>query len=343
MLLQKVAMMDDFVEMKNRELVLANDITVTDVDALTYHYYIDTADAQEAAIFAPALKDLGDEFPEISVTEISEGSGALQGRGFKVRFEPRVLYYKSGESKVVRTKRKIQRFLAQLIESAVWNAFTSSNGCATTGAEFDAYGLDVGIEGGYSTSGVGQIGLVNLAGSEWNNGGNVLRQIRKVATLMQSQMLIQGVQAYDAPINPRTSVMVMDSITYGILYDELVNSKTPVVEVGLNEIRVPSLLGLSFTEANYAVWQNATTTWCGKANTKGYSLIYDRSQVPVEGYQSLPPLEGYARSGIDNGQVEMLVRDDYDKNGNLEIRFQFMFAYVLWRPKGVIIWGGLRA
>ena len=60
--------------------------------------------------------------------------------------------------------------------------------------------------------------------------------------------------------------------------------------------------------------------------------------------QSLPPLEGYTRSGdIDAGNVDMLIRTDYDKLGNYEIRFQFMYAFALEDPKAVIVWAGLRA
>lgn len=351
-LLQKVAMIDDFVEFRDRELVLANDFPVTDIDALAYRYAIDYADAQEALIREPALKDLGDEFPEISVSEISEGSGVLQGRGFMVKFEPRVLYYKTGESKVVRTKRKIARYLGQLIERSVWNVLVGGSstdgtpGCGTTGAQFDTYFADVGIEGGYATSGspTGQIGLVCTAGNEWDNGGNILRQIRKVATLMQGQNLIQGTQAYEKYLNPQTSVMVMDSLSYGVLYDELLSAKLSTIEVGLNMIKVPGLMGLTFTQANYAVYIGGTYTFAGKANADGYAVIYDRNELPVQGYQSLPPLEGYTRSGdIDAGNVDMLIRTDYDKLGNYEIRFQFMYAFALEDPKAVIVWAGLRA
>lgn len=351
-LLQKVALIDDFVEFRDRELVLANDFPVSDIDALAYRYYIDYANAQESAILEPGLKDLGDEFPEIEVSEISEGSGVLQGRGFMVRFEPRVLYYKTGESKVVRTKAKIARFLGQMIEQTAWNTLVGSTatdgapGCGTTGTEFDTYLADVGMEGGYATSGTptGQIALVCTAGNEWDNGGNILRQLRKIATLMQGQNLVQGTQAYEKYLNPSSSVMVMDSLTYGILYDELVSAKIETIQLGLNMISVPSLMGLTFTIANYAVSQNAATTFAGKANTAGYAVIYDRTQLPVQGYQSLPPLDGYTRSSdIDSGNVEMLVREDYDKLGNLEVRYQFMYAFTLEDPKSVIVWGGLRA
>lgn len=351
-LLNKVAMIDDFVEFRDRELVLADDFPVTDIDALAFRYNIDFADAQEALLLEPALKDFGDEFTEITVSELSEGSGVLAGRGFMVKFEPRVLYYKTGESKVIRTKRKIARFLGQLIERSVWNVLVGSSasdgepGCGTTGTEFDSYFADVGIEGGYATSGdpTGQIGIVNTAGNEWDNGGNILRQIRKVATLMQGQNLIQGIIAYEKYLNPASSIMIMDSLTYGVLYDELVSAKTSMIEVGFNTITVPSLMGLTFTQANYAVYAGTGITFAGKASAAGYAVIYDRNELAVQGYQSLPPLNGYTRSSdIDSGNVELLIRDDFDKDGNYEIRYQFMYAYALEDPKAVIVWGGLRA
>ncbi len=343
-LLQKVALVDDFVEFRDTELVLAADVPVSDIDALAFRYYIDYANAQDSELLEPALKDIGDEFPEITVSEISEGSGSLQGRGFMVKFEPRVLYYKSGESKVVRTKAKIARKLGMMIEKAMWNGFTNSDTVTSDGAEFDSFFSDVGIEGGYNDeTGGGMITLNSTTGNKWDDGGNILRQLRKVATLMMGQNLIQGTQGYEKTLNPATSVMVMDSITYGILYDELLASDYDVVTVGINRIQVPALFGMTFGVANYAVTQSALTV-CDNATQYGHAIIYDRAQMPVHCYQSLPPLEGYTRSGIeDAGAVDVLIRDDYDKDGNLEIRFQLFYAVVMEDPKGIIFWGGLRS
>jgi hypothetical protein len=322
-------------------------VVVDDLDALAFQYYIDYANAQDDLLLLPALKDLGDEFPEIETAEISEGSGNLQGRGFKVKFTPRVMFYKAGESKIVRTKKKIARHLGMMIERAAWLAFTTNDTVDSDGAEFDTFLGHVGMEGGYSDeTGGGQVLMVCSAGYEWDQGGNILQQLRRVATLMggQNRALGDSTQyAYDKEMNPSTSIMIMDSLTYGVLYDHLMATPYEIVQVGINAIRVPKLFSLTFASANYAVTAGSLSV-CDTATRYGHAIIFDMADVPIQGYQSLPPLPEYTRSGdIDAGNVDVLIRSDDDPNGNTVIRYQFMYVFVLEDPKGVIFWSSLRS
>lgn len=320
----------------DQKLVLAKVMPVEEMDTLAWRQLLIDNDDADQKILEPGKWDIGTDFPEVGLSELAYQSGVIDGVGIMVKFDAKRIYYNDGVLDIQDAQRRILRKWAKKVERDVFTDLTNNRATAK-GTQFDSVLSE--MSGGIATGSQKHLIFSIDAGKAWNKEGDAVQQMREYATAVQSINRLASLGG-DIENDPRTSTIYLDPLAYGALHDQLRDADLTTQSVGTSAITVPSLYGLTFTVADYAI-----------TNT-GDAVIIDQAAQPMVYKQSLPPIPGFSRitfgaaaggekdkvAGQGPGAVNnlsLLVRDDDALHGGVEVRFAHLGKTVVRKPKSI--------
>lgn len=320
----------------DQKLVLAKVMPVEEMDTLAWRQLLVDNDDADGKILEPGKWDIGTDFPEVGLSELAYHSGTIDGLGIMVKFDAKRIYYNDGVLDIQDAQRRVLRKWAKKVERDVADTLLGKR-VSTHGGQFDSVMRE--MSGGISTGAQKNLVFSIDAGKEWNKEGDAVQQMREYSTAITSMNRLANLGG-DIENDPRTTTIFVDPLAYGALHDQLRDADITTQSVGVGAITVPSLYGLTFAVADYAI-----------ANT-GDAIAVDLAAQPMVYKQSLPPIPGFSRitfagaaggtedktPGQGPGQVNnlsLLVRDDDAPHGGVEVRFAHLGATVVRKPKAI--------
>lgn len=319
-----------------QDLVVSKVIPTEDIEEQVFSYLVlDPSNAYSGAQNDPEDMVLGQtDFPDITFKELDDAKGKVAMKGWKFAVSPQRLHYSANVLNNVELRAAaIERF-ARWFERGAMKTATKDFETAK-GTEFDNSLTEA--TGGYATDGK-HIKIATASGKAWNEGGDPVQQLSEITHVMRNHGRIANANG-NYRMNPRTSTAFVDPNTFTALNDVIRDHQMATTPGYLpGSVVVNELYGLTFVEADLA-FTNADGT-----AKNGHMVIIDRTQVPLQRFQSLPPLETtqgpYVRTPSQVGP-DLMVKDLKHDGGGLEVRMWSQEAVVKRKPKGILHVDGL--